>query len=596
MSVSAMKAMQGVHADTGPTTAARSDRSAPAAQAPALPPDAAGGLVFSRWPLALVVLFGVVLIGLVWIAVVSKAMQEEQSEIVAIERRTMNLARAFQEHTTRTLGGADQALRFVKYQYERQGEALDIAAAVEQGMIVSDLFNQIGVIDANGIYTLSSLPGFKRVDLSDREHFRVHKDDPGLGLFVSKPVLGRATGKWSVQITRRIDGPGGSFGGVSVISIDPFYFTTLYSEVDLGRDGVIKLVGLDGIVRARLAGEVSEVGQDVGGTDIFKAVQANRAGHYFAASPIDGIARVYSYRQLDDLPLAVVVGMGLDDALAEFHARRSGYFSFAGGITLVIVLFCTLLFGLLVRQRRIAMRLHEMKSRAESANQLKSDFLASMSHELRTPLNGVIGYAELLVELADDDERRQYAQVIRDSGDHLLTLLNSILDMARLEAGKMPIVAGPVRVDELVSQACAIHRPVAEAKGLVLDCQAPGALTAHADRTRVLQVLNNLLHNALKFTDAGRVALRVRVEGERCVFEVSDTGCGIDPAQHAAIFERFRQADDFETRSQGGAGLGLALCRELIELMGGRIWLDSAPGQGAAFSFSLPLEREGASR
>lgn len=151
----------------------------------------------------------------------------------------------------------------------------------------------------------------------------------------------------------------------------------------------------------------------------------------------------------------------------------------------------------------------------------------------------------------------------------------------------------PVRVEALVEQACTLHRPVAQDKRVELVWHAPEGVVLPSDRTRVLQVLNNLIHNALKFTDAGRIEVSVRVDAGQCIFEVSDTGCGIPPDLHEAIFERFRQADAFLTRSQGGTGLGLALCRELIELMGGRIWLESAPGKGSVFRFSLPLEVEG---
>lgn len=548
-----------------------------------------GGVEASRWPLVVIVALALVLVVALWIAVVFKVAAEERAELASIERRTMNLARVFEEHTVRTLGSVDQALLFVKFQYEKIGDALDIASAVEQGMIVSSLFNQVGVIDASGLYSLSNLPGFKRVDLSDREHFRVHVDGDARTLFVSKPVLGRASGKWSVQLTRRIEHADGRFGGVAVISLDPFYFTTFYSDVDIGRHGVVTLVGLDGVVRARRAGDSTDVGQNIRGAALFGRLAESSTGHYMATSAIDGRQRINSYRSLPDLPLVVLVGMDVDEAMSDFRTRKRGYFVFAAGMSLIIATFCVLSLWLLQRQRRISMRLHEMRLRAESANRLKSEFLASVSHELRTPLNGVIGYAELLMELAADDEQRGYARVIFDSSGHLLELLNSILDMARVEAGQMGIRLAPEALDDIVGQVCVTYLPVAQAKGVALDSRAPAGVSLQCDRTRVVQVLNNLVHNALKFTDAGRVALEARVADGSCMFEVSDTGCGIRADQQGAIFERFRQVDDFETRSHGGTGLGLALCRELAELMGGEVAVRSRPGEGSVFSFVLPL-------
>jgi two-component system, NarL family, sensor histidine kinase BarA len=542
----------------------------------------------ARWPLALIVVLAFALVATLWAAVLFKVNAEERAELGSIERRTTNLARVFEEHTVRTLASVDQALLFVKFQYEKVGPALDIASAVEQGMIVSTLFNQVGVIDAQGIYSLSNLPGFKRVDLADREHFRVHVDADSRNFFVSKPVLGRASGKWSVQLTRRINRPDGSFGGVAVISLDPFYFTTFYSDVDVGRHGVVTLVGLDGIVRARRTGDATDVGQDITRSALFAALAKAPQGHYIGHSSIDGRARMVSYRTLPGLALVVAVGMDADEAMSDFRVRRGGYFAFAAGMSLVVAAFCALALWLLQRQRRISMRLHEMKQRAESANRLKSEFLASVSHELRTPLNGVIGYSELLMELAQDEEQRGYARVIFDSSGHLLELLNSILDLARVEAGQMAIRSAPEDVAELVGQVCANYQPVAQAKGVTLECEAPVGVTLECDRTRVVQVLNNLVHNALKFTDRGQVSLHARVTPTQCVFEVADTGCGIAPDQLEAIFERFRQVHDFETRAHGGTGLGLALCKELAELMGGEIEVRSTPGEGSVFSVRLP--------
>lgn len=544
----------------------------------------------SAW---LIVVVALLLIGALWTAVIVKLTWEEAAEEAAIEQRTMSLARVFEEHTIRTIAGVDQALRFLKFQYEGIGDRLDIASAVDQGMIDSALFNQIGVINADGIYHLSNLPDVSLVDLSDREHFSFHKASDSGALFVSKPVLGRASGKWSIQLTRRINRPDGSFDGVAVISIDPFYFTSFYNDVDVGTQGAITLLGLDGVVRARRAGDSMAIGQDISGSALFRELVHAPTGHYQTTSPIDGVQRSMSYRRVRDLPLVVTVGIERSEAFAEYRSRRRGYFGFAAGMTVVILAFCALAIGLVQRQRAISTRLRTLKVRAESANRLKSEFLAAVSHELRTPLNGVIGYAELLSETLESEENRGYAQVIFDSSQHLLALLNTILDMARVDAGEMRLRLEDVDLRAVVEDACNTYLPVARSKNLALAYSAQDDVTLHCDRVRVVQVLNNLVHNALKFTDRGRVGVEARLEGEDCVFEVSDSGCGIDPKFHEEIFERFRQGDTFETRQQGGAGLGLALCRELAALMGGAVTVRSAPGEGSIFRFCLPHNRGG---
>ena len=192
-------------------------------------------------------------------------------------------------------------------------------------------------------------------------------------------------------------------------------------------------------------------------------------------------------------------------------------------------------------------------------------------------------------ELSEGEELRKYAQVILDSSQHLLALLNSILDLARVEAGSVQLSRAAEAVDELVEKVCATYRAVAAAKGLALVCSAPAGQRIVCDRMRVIQILGNLVHNALKFTEHGEVALSAQVVDGNCVFEVRDTGCGIPVELHEAIFERFRQGHDFEARRHGGAGLGLALCRELAELMNGTVTLRSRLGEGSIFCLTLPL-------
>lgn len=541
------------------------------------------------WSLGLIALGGVILIAALWAGVLYKVASELKLEERVIDGQTMSLARAFEEHTARTLGEVDQALRFVKFQYEKEGDAFDLAAAVEHKVIDSRFYNQVGMINAEGIYHLSNVPDFKRVDLNDREHFRVHVEHDSQTFFVSKPVLGRVSKKWSVQMTRRINRPDGSFGGVAVISLDPLYFTSVYSEVDLGQYGSVALIGQDGVVRARRVGNVAAAGQDVSGAPLFQLHNQAQSGHASGRSPIDGRLRMYSYRKLADAPLAVIVGADREEALAAFVARRTTYFGFAWGMSAIIAGFCALSLWLVLRQLRIARRLAEMRVRAESANRLKSEFLASITHELRTPLNGIIGYAELVEDCLEDVQVRSYARAIFDSSSHLLMLLNAVLDLAQLEAGKLRLRCSTEHAHALASSACSTHQAMATKAGLELVCSAPQDLEIECDRNRVLQILNNLLDNAIKFTASGGVSLKVRQEGEWCVFEVHDSGCGIAPEQHDAIFERFRQGHDFETRSHAGSGLGLALCRELAELMGGKVSVESQVGEGSVFRVVLPL-------
>jgi signal transduction histidine kinase/ActR/RegA family two-component response regulator len=249
-----------------------------------------------------------------------------------------------------------------------------------------------------------------------------------------------------------------------------------------------------------------------------------------------------------------------------------------------------------VRERTA--ELQAAKERAESANAAKSQFLARMSHELRTPLNAVIGYAQILQMDAGLSERQRAGlDHIRAGGEHLLTLIVDILDLARIEAGRIELYPAPVRLDALLRGVSDIVRLKAEEKGLLFEThQAEGLPSAvMADEKRLRQVLINLLGNAVKFTDAGLVALTLRSAANppagrvRLRFEVEDSGVGIAPEALQRLFQPFEQAGDAHRRA-AGTGLGLAISRQLVGLMGGDILVRSEPGRGSVFGFELDLE------
>jgi len=238
-------------------------------------------------------------------------------------------------------------------------------------------------------------------------------------------------------------------------------------------------------------------------------------------------------------------------------------------------------------------RVHERTAQLERANAEKSRFLANMSHELRTPLNGVIAISETLAAEQTSPKSRELAELIVSSGRLLEQVLTDILDFSKIEAGEIKLAHEPFSMRSIVSRIAELHRASAEAKGLDLswDVQAEADLRFMGDQVRLTQVLSNLLSNAVKFTEAGAVRLEVQAHGPAIGFRVRDTGIGFDDEVKARLFRRFEQADASIRRRFGGTGLGLAISSSLVELMGGRIDVMSAPGAGSTFSFALPLER-----
>ncbi|HET8666397.1 MAG TPA: ATP-binding protein, partial [Terriglobales bacterium] len=289
-----------------------------------------------------------------------------------------------------------------------------------------------------------------------------------------------------------------------------------------------------------------------------------------------------------EVELIVELGENLAHGIASLRARKER-----------VAVMTELMHARVELEERVRQRTAELvkaKDAAESADRLKSAFLATMSHELRTPLNSIIGFTGIVLQgLAGplNDEQKKQLGMVQNSSRHLLALINDVLDISKIEAGQLEVRCGPFQVPEAIRKAVSVVSPLAVKKGIALSTEiAPDIDIMVADQRRTEQILLNLLGNAVKFTEEGEVRIRCERDHGWLAIAVRDTGVGIDPKYHQAIFEPFRQVDTGLARKHEGTGLGLSICKRLAERLGGRITLESTIGQGSTFTVRLPLEVE----
>ncbi len=454
------------------------------------------------------------------------------------------------------------------------------------------LLTQISVANETGKLVASTLTPFdSNISIADRSHFRAFAGDPTDRLYFSQLVVGRISGKLSLQVARPVLSATGEFRGVIVASIDPLVLGRHVSTLEtFGGRGMVTLVGRDdGIVRVRYAPNSISSGESVLSSPVWNLAASNVSGVQRSTSVLDGLERVIAFHQVGSYPLVVTVSMPAESLWDLTQGPLYLAFVMALAFSLALLLLTRVRVALEVEQEENVARLRASRNRELEANQMKSNFLASVSHELRTPLNSILGFSELIRDNASGPNTSKFAGLIHNSGKHLHTLVNTLLDLAKIEAGRMDVELEDLDVRELLTTLADTHRVSADKKGLALSLTLPagGKIMANSDKTKLVEVLNNILHNAIKFTRSGKISVEGSFLGEGFLIRVTDSGPGIAEKDLTRVFERFNTVAD-EANPDKGSGLGLALSKNLMELLGGSITLQSKAGAGTRVDIFLP--------
>ena len=544
-----------------------------------------------------IALIGLAILTLVWIVAIYEINRSKRDVLHEAELRTAAQSQVFAEYSESTIKRLNELTLDLRGYWT--GDWRTFAELIQRRQeIIQDIAFQVAVIDRSGRLAFSNLARpDNRTDLSQREHFRVHQASPASDrLFISQALKGKVSGKWSIQFTRPIF-RNGRFDGVLVVSVSPELFSGFATKLQIPEGAVIAVLRDSGEMMARYPVLESSYGQILTNRPYLEAT-APVSGNDRRVATIDGIERLYGYYKLPAQQLIFVIGEPVSSVLAPYHAYRNNVI----GVALFVSLFAAFLFfGLSQSLSALDRVRHELEGawvKADAANLAKSKFLATMSHEIRTPMNGILGMAQLMMaKELKDGERQEYARIILSSGQTLLSLLNDILDLSKVEAGRVELEHLVFCPQQTIGEVAALFADQAHAKGLRIDAVWHGAADAcyRADPIRLRQMLANLTSNAIKFTASGFVRIEARAieaaAGAAALeFAVIDSGIGVPEDKLSMLFLPFSQVDNSITREYGGTGLGLSIVRMLARLMGGDVGVSSKPGEGSRFWFTIAGE------
>jgi signal transduction histidine kinase len=538
-----------------------------------------------------------------------------------------NIVRSFKEHSEDTITNSDELLRIIKFNYEKYGtkDFKTLNAYFQNGVLDMKFFNQVGIIDEQGIYSFSNLPITKKIDLSDREHFKIHKEIYPYSIFLSKPVLGRASGRWSIQLTRRLNKPDGSFNGVAVVSFDPTYFVNFYKKIDLGSNGFTALVGLDGSVRTIRAGEKTSINAENLNIQIPNEYLNLENGFFTTDKIFDGTQRIYAFEKLSNQPLFVLVGITENDALLDYSRSQQSYILFGSLLSALILLFTFTSLKMIQKSIEINEQTTELNHRLLQSEKLAAlgQLSAGVAHEINNPigyvssnitsLNKYFLKLEDLIDLYEDQYKKYATQEQVSIVNNFKKLINYDFIKEDTKFLLNETIEGISKVKDIITDLKNFARSDSSEKWQKVDLLknlkstlniVNNEIRYNADveididdlpeiecmPTQLNQVFLNLIVNAsqaVKPNERGLIKIKARKVNDSVVMSFSDNGQGIDKKNILKIFNPF-----YTTKEVGkGTGLGLSVSHGIIQKHNGSIEVTSTVGVGTEFTLTLPIHQ-----
>ena len=571
-----------------------------------------------RWLCAL----GAVALGALAFLLAMGVWRLHDEEIADGRARTQDAVRGTERFVAGVLDKVDLTLLDLAQRYRdappRSAAANNaLQARLTERHAMLDLPLSLSIFDAQGDQRMDAGGDPKPVNIIDRDYFNAHRASSASGLTIDGPMPARRSGKPILILSRRLDGPQGQFEGVVVACVPVEVFERAFAESLIGRHGAMVLVKTDSTVIARVPPAPGELGQRLYDPQKFmRFVTQERSGTMETPSPVDARMKILSYQRVHKYPLVATAVIDREESLAGW--TRTAWL--AGGAVTATLAGGLALFGMFgfratrdekeaatLRRRAFELErnvvagssaLVDANVRATTIGSAHQRLLANLGHAMRVPLSSIRGTSGVLANTALDARQRACVQTIDASAQSLATLADDLLDLARCEAGTLVPEVAPVALWWLIDDLLNEFEPKAASKGLFLASEIDPDLApaARTDAARLRQVIAKLLDNAIRFTPRGSVLLCVRAvnaaEGQVGLrIEVQDSGIGVAEARQSGLFDGFEQNEASLPRhgTGGAAGLGLALCRRLVELLGGRIGVASRLGAGATFWLELAL-------